>query len=88
MGNVVVTAESPIDAATIGADLAGCGFAVALCDEATERFFQAAIRLAPELVIAVSAAPSDMLLSSAALLNKVAPCPFVLFTTDTSPARI
>lgn len=88
MGNVIVTAESPIDAAAIGADLAECGFAVTLCDEATERFFQAAIRLAPELVVAVSAAPSDMLLSSAALLNKVAPCPFVLFTTDTSPARI
>ena len=88
MGNVVATAESPFDAAAIGADLADCGFPVALCDEATEQFFQAAIRLAPALVVAVSAAPSDMLLNSAALLNKVAPCPFILFTTDTSPARI
>ena len=88
MGTTVVVTESPIEAAAVGADLAVCGFSVGLCDEATDTFFQAVIRLAPELVVAVTATPSDLLLNSAALLNKVAPCPFVLFTTDTSPARI
>ena len=88
MGNVAILAESPIDADAIAADMTGAGFVVALCGEATEQFLQTLIRLAPEAVVAVSAAPSDLLLNAAALLNKVAPCPFILFTTDTSPARI
>ncbi len=88
MGNVVVTAEAPIDAGAVAADLRQCGFDILLCEEASERFFQTVIRHAPPLVVAVTATPSRMLLDSAALLNKVAPCPFVLFTSDTSPANI
>ena len=88
MGNVAVIAEPPIDAAAIAADVSGYGYAVTLCDEPTDQSMQAMIRMAPELVVAVSASPSDLLLDAAGLLNKVAPCPFVLFTTDTSPARI
>lgn len=52
------------------------------------KFFQAIIQIAPDFVVAVSASPSDMLLESAALLKKVAPCPFILFTADASPAKI
>jgi AmiR/NasT family two-component response regulator len=88
MVTVVVTTEAPIDAAGIGADLSNCGFDVILCEEASDAMVQSAIRLAPELVVAVSASPSDFLLESAALINKVAPCAFVLFTSDASPARI
>ncbi len=88
MVSVIVTAEPPIAADAIGLDFKLSGFDVILCGEASERLFQAVIRTPPDLVVAVSAAPSDMLLDSAALIKKVAPCPFVLFTTDASPAKI
>jgi AmiR/NasT family two-component response regulator len=88
MTTVAVTTETPIDPSMIGRDLVAAGFEVLLCEEATEAVFQSAIRTAPDVVVAVSASPSELLLDSAALLNKVAPCPFVLFTTDASPAKI
>ncbi len=88
MPRIVVTAEPPLDAKSIAADFSDCGFDVLLCDEASERFFQEVIRLSPDLVVAVSASPSEMLLESAALLKKASPCAFVLFTSDTSPAKI
>lgn len=88
MLSVVVTVEPPIEPEAIAADFKESGFFVLQCEEASERFFQSLMRQAPELVVAVSASPSDMLLDSAALLNKVAPCPFVLFTSDGSPAKI
>lgn len=88
MVSVVVTAESPIAAETIAADFRESGFDVVLYEEATECFFQSLIRRAPELVVAVSASPSTMLLDFAALMKKAAPCAFVLFTSDTSPGKI
>lgn len=88
MVSVVVIAESPIAAETIAADFKDSGFEVVQHEEATERFFQSVIRRAPELVVAVSASPTTMLLDFAALMKKAAPCAFVLFTSDTSPSKI
>ena len=88
MISVAVLAEPPIAATSIGADLAGCGFDVWQCEDAGDRAFQAVIRAAPDLVIAVSPAPSESLLDFAALLKKTAPCAVVLFTADSSPAKI
>ena len=88
MVRVVVTSEPPISAQSVAEDFNDSGFDVLHSEEASERFFQAIIKAAPDLVVAVSATPSDMLLESAALLSKVAPCPFVLFTSDANPAKI
>ena len=86
--SIAVTAEPPIAAANVAEDCRAAGLEVAMQQEASEQFFQAVLRATPGLILAVSASPSDMLLESAALLTKVAPCPFVLFTTDASPAKI
>ena len=88
MVSVVVTAEPPIAPGLIGDDFTQAGFEVVLCAEANERLFQSVVRTTPDLLVAVSAAPSEMLLDSTAMLKKVAPCPVMLFTTDASPAKI
>ena len=88
MASIVVTAEPPLDAEAIGADFREAGFEVTLCEEASERFFQSVVRSAPEMVVAVSASPSEFLLESAALIKKAAPCAFVIFTADASPSKI
>ncbi|MGI4955624.1 MAG: type IV pili methyl-accepting chemotaxis transducer N-terminal domain-containing protein [Janthinobacterium lividum] len=93
MVSVIVTAEPPIAVEAIGADFSAAGFDVLDCAELDcaetgDRFVPLVVRHAPDLVVAVSAAPSDLLLECAALIKKAAPCPFVLFTSDTSPARI
>ena len=88
MPSVAVLAEPPITPKTIATDLTNCGFNVLGWEEASPQTFQSTLRQTPDLIIAVSAAPTDELLDFAALLKKTAPCALVLFTTDTSPAKI
>ena len=49
---------------------------------------QLAVRHAADLVVAASACPSSRLFEAARMLATLAPCPFVLFTSDGDPRKI
>ena len=84
----LLTTEAPLTADELRADLNDAGVdVVAEVDDVTG-LPQSAVRNASDLVIAASISPSPMMFEAARLLGTLAPCPFVLFTSDGDTAQI
>lgn len=88
MYRVMTTTEAPLSADGLRQDLDDAGIEVVDADTDVARLVQAVVRAAPDLVIAASAGPSDALFEAARMLSTLAPCPFIVFTSDGDSAKI
>ena len=88
MVRALLSIEPPLDADELRGDLAESGFDVVAESDDAAALAQTAVRHATDLVVAASISPSARLFEAARLLGTVAPCPFVLFTSDHDTAKI
>ena len=88
MFRALITAEAPLTTDELRADLAEAGIEIVAEISDPEDLAQAALRQSADLVVAAAVSPSPELFEAARLLGKLAPCPFVLFTSDRDTAKI
>lgn len=88
MVRVLTTSEPPLRHDELRADLADAGVQVVGDDVAVADLAQAVVRTGPDVIIAASASPSSQLFDAARMLITLAPCPFILFTSESDPAKI
>ncbi len=88
MYRALLATEAPPHADELREDLDGAGIDVIAETEDSATLAQTAVRNAADLVVAASASPSLLLFEAARMLGTLAPCPFVLFTSDGDPAQI
>jgi AmiR/NasT family two-component response regulator len=80
--------EAPLTPDELRRDLEDAG--VQVVDENTDAagLAQAVVRSSPDMVIAASASPSDLMFEAARMLGTLAPCPFIMFTSDGDSSKI
>ena len=84
----MIAVEEPIASAPFKLDLEDAGFDVIANIQNSGELTQAAVRTMPDLVIAATTSPSDVLFEAARMLGVLAPCPFIMFTADSDVAKI
>jgi AmiR/NasT family two-component response regulator len=88
MYRTLLAIEPPLTGDELRHDLDDAGIdVVAESDDAAD-LATAAVRHAADLVVAASASPSTLMFEAARMLGTLAPCPFVLFTSDRDTAKI
>jgi AmiR/NasT family two-component response regulator len=88
MYRALIAAEPPMDPDEMGGDLETVGFKVINAGTDVGRLAQAVVKTSPDVVIAGCRTPSEQLFQAAHALTTLAPCPFVLFTSDGDFAKI
>lgn len=84
----LIATEAPLDADELRRDLADAGIdIVAECTDALD-LARSAMRHSADLVVGASVSPSAHLFEAARLLGTLAPCPFILFTSDRDAGKI
>lgn len=88
MYKALIVVEPPIHIDELRSDFTDCGFdVVGELNDASE-LAQQAVRVNPDLVIAISVSPSALLFEAARMLGTLSPCPFVVFASDGDPDKI
>jgi len=88
MFRALLVTEAPLDPSELRADLEAAGIALVAETLDAASLAQSAMREAADLVVAASTCPSPALFEGARMLGMLAPCPFVLFTSDSDAAQI
>ena len=88
MYRALLVTEPPLQADELRSDLDDAGIDVVVENDDATALAQSAVRHAADLVVAASVSPSPMMFDAACSLGMLAPCPFVLFTSDGSAAQI
>ena len=88
MYKALIAAEKPISSASFKLDLEDAGFDVIADIQDMNELTQSAVRSMPDLVIAATTSPSDLMFEAARMLGVLAPCPFILFTADSDVTKI
>lgn len=88
MYKTLLVTEAPIASEPIAQDIADAGFTVINQSDNPKNIAQSVMQDAPDLIIAASHSPSEHLFEAARTLGALAPCPFVLFTSDNDNAKI
>lgn len=84
----LLATEAPLGAADLREDLDAAGVGVVAESDDAANLAQTALRHTVDLVIAASSSPSAAMLDAAKMIGTLAPCPFVLFTSDRDAAKI
>ena len=88
MYRTLLATESPLTADELRGDLIEAGIDVVAESVDAESIATLVVRHAADLVIAASSSPSPLLFEAARMLGTLAPCPFVLFTSDADIEKI
>lgn len=88
MFRALLVTEPPLDPGELRADLGDAGVALIAETVDAATLVQTAMRDAVDLVVAAAISPSPALVEAARVLATLAPCPFVLFTSDSDSALI
>lgn len=88
MYRALMATEAPLADDEIRRDLHDAGIEVVSENIAPADLAQAVVRMTPDLVIAASLSPSNLLFEAARMLGTLAPCPFIMFTSDGDAAKI
>ena len=88
MFKVLMATEAPLSPDDLRADLQDAGVDIVAENNEPETLAAAVVRNEPDLVIAASASPSNLLFDAARMLGTLAPIPFVIFTSDSDAAKI
>lgn len=88
MYKTLIIVEPPIALDDLRSDFVDAGFdLVAELQDPSQLAIQA-VRTEPDFVIAVSSSPSGPLFEAAKMLDTLAPCPFVVFSSDGDTSKI
>jgi AmiR/NasT family two-component response regulator len=88
MYKALLATEAPVAAESIRRDIEESGIEiVGECGE-TGELARMVVRAVPDIVIAASPSPSDHMFEAARMVGVLAPCPFILFTSDADIAKI
>ena len=88
MFRTILATEAPLDGAVIRAELQEAGIDIVAVSDDPAGLASIAVRHDAELVIAASNSPSPSLFEAARQLATLAPCPFVVFTSDGATEKI
>ena len=88
MFRTLLVTEPPLDPSALRADLGDAGVALVAETVDATTLVETAMRDAIDLVVAAATSPSPALIEAARMLALHAPCPFVLFTSDSDGALI
>lgn len=88
MYKTLLVTEAPVSSNPIAQDIADAGFDLVGQSDSPESMAQLVMQQSPELIIAASQSPSEILFEAARTLAMLAPCPFILFTADNDSAKI
>lgn len=88
MYKTLLVTEAPVATEHIAQDIIDAGFTVVSRSDEPENIAQTVMLEAPDLIIAATNSPSDHLFEAARALGMLAPCPFILFTSDNDHAKI
>lgn len=88
MYRALMTTEAPLTSNELRRDLEDAGVTVVAESINATDLAQAVVRNTPDLVIAATVSPSNLLFEAARILGTLAPCPFILFTSDNDAAKI
>ena len=88
MYRALLATDSPLIADELRDDLIDAGIDVVGETVDADTIATSVVRHAADLVIAVSSSPSATLFEAARMLGTLAPCPFVLFTSDADTEKI
>ena len=81
-------AEAPLTPTSLQTDLELAGFEVVAASYHTNKLVHEVIRYNPDFVVAATVSPSVELIEAAKSLVTLAPCPFIVFTSDGDSAKI
>ena len=88
MYRALMSTEAPLVCDDLRRDLEAAGVQVVAENIDAADLAQAVVRSVPDLVIAASASPSNLLFEAARMLGTLAPCPFIMFTSDGDVSKI
>ncbi len=88
MYRALLAIEPPLGADDLRDDLDAAGVGVVAESDDATNLAQSALRHTVDLVVAASSSPSVAMFEAARMLGTLAPCPFVLFTSDRDAAKI
>ena len=88
MNRTLLAIEPPISPDALREDLIDAGVTVVSESDDPADLAQTAVRHSADLVITASVSPSNALFEAAKLLGILAPCPFIVFTSDRDSAKI
>ena len=88
MFKAVMVTEAPLSADDLRRDMQEAGLEIVAENTDASELAKTVIRITPDIVIAVSLSPSNILIDAARTLGAVSPCPFILFTSDADSAKI
>ncbi len=88
MYKALVATEAPLNGDQIRGDLEEAGIEVVAESLEADGLAQSVLRAAPDFVIAASVSPSNHLFDAARTLGTLAPCPFIMFSSDGDADKI
>jgi len=88
MYRALTATEAPLSPDELRRDLESIGVEVVDANMDVGKLAQAVVRSAPDVVIAGCSSPSNLLFEAARALRTLAPCPFIIFTSDGDPSKI
>lgn len=88
MYKVMMSTEAPLNSDELRNDLEGAGITVIGENQNAAELAHAVVHAVPDMVIAASSSPSNMLFEAARMLGTLAPCPFIVFTSDSDTSKI
>ena len=80
--------EPPLSPGDLRRDLEEVGIEIVAETSDPAELTKSVVRTSPDLIVAASPSPSELLFESARLLGTLAPSPFILFTSDRDAAKI
>ena len=88
MYKALMATEAPLAADELRHDLEEAGVQIVAENSDAAQLAQAVVRHTPDLVIVASVSPSNLMFEAARMLGTLAPCPFIMFTSDGDAAKI
>ena len=88
MYRALLATEPPLNPDELREDLDDAGIEIVAETSDASTLAQSAVRTAADLIVAASNSPSPLMFEAARMLGTLAPCPFVLFTSDSDTAQI
>lgn len=88
MYRALTATEAPLSPDELRLDLESIGVEVVDTNTDAGKLAQAVVKNAPDVVIAGCQSPSKLLFDAALALRTLAPCPFIIFTSDGDASKI
>ena len=88
MTSALVNLNGPAGSNTLVADLEAAGIQVLGVVSERSKLVQEALRQAPDVLICHDALPGEELFKLLQVVGSTAPCPVIVFTTDSDAAKI